>query len=209
MLSLACFFFYFIITKTSRNETVLVFINRTNVAFVHHDNPVTPKDGYLVTGEFSWQANLDNTSDNFTTFGAAITGYKSLDANRNFVLASRLGTQLIRGEYDFFFAPSLGQDENFRGLFSQRYRGETTFFHNTDLRIHCGNSDNPILPFSFGLTGSFDYGRVWSDTDDSDVRHRSFGGGIWFVPLNLAVISFNYNKSDEDTRLMIRVGHFF
>ena len=182
---------------------------KTNVELVHQDNPITPKDGYLVTGEFSWQANLDNTSDNFTTFGASITGYKSLDANQDFVLASRLGTQLIRGEFDFFFAPTLGQDENFRGLFSQRYRGETTFFHNTDLRVHCGNSDNPILPFSFGLTGSFDYGRVWSDVDDSDLWHTSYGGGFWFIPLNLAVISFNYNKSDEDSRLMIRVGHFF
>ena len=179
------------------------------VAVSQIDNPVSPKDGFHANSAFSWQADLENTSDNFLTFGAAVTGYKSLDAQQNIVLASRLGTQLIQGEYDFFFAPTLGQDENLRGMYSQRYRGKTAFFHTTDLRIHCGNSDNPILPFSFGVTGSFDYGRVWLEAEDSDVWHRSYGGGIWLVPLNLAVISFNYNQSDEDGRFLIRVGHAF
>jgi len=125
-----------------------------------------------------------------------------------FIFASKIGTGLVRGRHNFFFAPTLGQAENIRGLLSERFRGETSFYHTTDLRQELGSSNNAILPFSFGLTASFDYGRVW-DGGNSDTWHRSFGGGIWIVPLNLAVITFSYNKSDVDTRFRVGLGHAF
>ena len=182
---------------------------KTGFNFIQVDNPVSPRDGFSFNVDLGYHANLNSTNRNFGTIGSNFTFYKSLDKRRIAVLASRIGTQLVRGNYDFYFAPTLGQKENIRGLFTNRFRGETSFYHTTDLRIALGSSNNAILPFSFGITGSFDYGRVWESGEDSDVWHSSVGGGIFLVPLNLAVVSFNYNKSDVDTRFMISVGHAF
>ena len=120
-----------------------------------------------------------------------------------------MGANFISGNYDFFFAPTLGQKENVRGLFGQRFRGDASFYHTTDLRQEVGSSNNIILPFSFGLIASFDHGRVWLDGEDSNVWHRSYGGGFWISPLNVAILSFHYNRSDVDSRFMLKMGHAF
>ena len=137
------------------------------------------------------------------------TYYKSFGDVRKLTFASRLGANFIRGNYDFFFAPTIGQGENIRGMYSERFRGDTNFFHTTDLRQELGSSNNIILPFSFGVIASFDYGRVWQEGESSDIWHRSYGGGFWVAPLNIAVISFQYNQSDIDSRFMITMGHSF
>ena len=176
---------------------------------VQVDNPVSPRDGFGFNTELGLHTNLNSTKRNFSKFASDFTLYKSFGKRRNFVLASRVGTEMIRGNYDFFFAPTLGQKENIRGMFRNRFRGGTSFFHTSDFRIGLGSSNNAILPFSFGVVGSFDYGRVWESNQASDTWHTSVGGGIWLVPLNLAIVSFTYNKSDVDTRFKIGVGHAF
>ncbi|MEM6321802.1 MAG: hypothetical protein AAF960_29345 [Bacteroidota bacterium] len=53
------------------------------------------------------------------------------------------------------------------------------------------------------------YHEVWLEGEDSNVWHYSYGGGFWLAPLNIAVLSFHYNRSDVDSRFMIRMGHAF
>ena len=179
--------------------------------FSNTDNPISPRDGFSFKNTARWQTNLTGSERNFTTFGSSFTLYKSFLKKRNLVFASRLGTDLIRGNYDFFYAPALGQDENIRGYYGQRYRGETTFFHTSDLRLALGSFKNSILPFSFGITGSYDYGRIFDDADSSDAWHSSYGGALWIAPLNVSIISFSYNQSadGEGARFMVGVGHAF
>ena len=181
----------------------------TGLNFSSVDNEISPRFGFRFQSDLGWQSNLNGQDREFTTFDADFTLYKSFGNRVKTIFASRLGTALIRGDYDFFFAPTLGQKENIRGLFKERFRGATSVFHTTDIRQELGSSNNAILPFSFGLTASFDYGRVWNDGENSNLWHTSYGGGIWIVPLNLAVLSFTYNKSDVDTRFTIGLGHAF
>ena len=181
----------------------------TGLMFTQVDNPISPRDGFSFDADLGFHTNLNNQKRNFTTFHTNFTIYKSLGKKRRATFASRIGTAMVRGNYDFFVMPTLGQEENIRGLYQNRFRGETIFFHTSDIRAALGSSNNAILPFSFGLTGSFDYGRVWSPDETSDTWHSSAGGGIWIAPLNLSIISFNYNKSDVDSRFMIRLGHAF
>ncbi|MFT5262896.1 MAG: hypothetical protein ACI8YQ_001635 [Polaribacter sp.] len=180
--------------------------------FRNTDNDIHPRDGFQFNNKFSWQKNITGTTDrNFRTFGSDFTYYKSFGNRRALVLATRVGTELIRGNYDFFFAPSIGQDENIRGFFGQRYRGESTFYHLTDLRLGLGAVKNSILPFSMGLTGSIDYGRVFVSDVESGTWHANAGGGIWLVPLNVVIISATYNKvlNGDGGRFVVGIGHAF
>lgn len=181
----------------------------SQLQYLRVDNEVAPRDGFQAQGQVTWHKNLSGSERVFTTYGAEFSFYKSFGQIHKLTVASRLGANFISGNYDFFFAPTLGQKENIRGLFGQRFRGDASFFHTTDLRQELGSSNNIILPFSFGVIGSFDYGRVWLEEEDSNVWHHSYGGGFWFSPLNIAIFSFHYNRSDIDSRFMIKMGHAF
>lgn len=173
------------------------------------DNVIAPGKGFRINTEIKVQNNLSGGERQFGILASDFTLYQPFDEGRRVVLASRIGTALIRGDYDFFFAPVLGQKTNLRGFLRDRYRGETSYFHTTDLRITVASVYNPILPFTLGFTGSFDYGRVWQPDENSDLWHSSFGGGIWIAPLNLAIVSLSYHVSDDDKLIAIKLGHAF
>ena len=219
-----------LVQKTNISETTDRFINQSNndltpddfksrwyagavseLNFSNQDNNVSPRDGFSFNNKLSWQSSLSESDRTFTTYGTNFTFYKSFCKRKNLIFATRIGTELIRGDYDFFFAPTLGQDENLRGYYGQRFRGATNFFHMTDLRLGIGSVRNSILPFSFGITGSFDYGKIFDDGDNSELWHSSYGGGIWIAPLNIAIISFSYNQSTdgEGARFRVGLGHGF
>ena len=183
----------------------------TELNFSNTDNPVSPRDGFSFNNKGSWQRNLTGSNRNFLTLGTNFTMYKSFLKRKNLVFASRIGAEMIDGNYDFFFAPALGQDENLRGYFGQRYRGKANFFHTSDLRLGLGSFRNPILPFSFGITVSFDYGRIFEPDEDSELWHASYGGGIWIVPVNLAIVRFTYDRSidGEGGQFVLGLGHAF
>lgn len=182
-----------------------------DLIFSNTDNPIAPRDGFTFNNRFTWQTNLSGSDRSFSKWETDFTYYKSLGKRRTTVLATRFGASTIQGEYDFFFAPTLGQDENIRGFFSQRFRGKTILFHTTDIRMGLASVKNAFLPFSLGVTGSFDYGRVFEPGENSDKWHSSTGGGIWIAPLNIMIIGVSYNKAIKEAggRIKLSVGHEF
>lgn len=182
-----------------------------DLVFSNSDNPTAPRDGFVFNNSFSWQTNLSGTDREFSKWASDFSFYKSFGKKKQTVFATRVGASTIRGNYDFFFAPTLGQDENIRGFFSQRFRGKTIFFHTTDIRMGVARIKNSFLPFSLGFTGSFDYGRVFEPNEDSDKWHSSAGGGIWIAPLNMVIVGVSYNKAinEKGARIKLSVGHEF
>ncbi len=81
------------------------------------------------------------------------------------------------------------------------------FTISNDLRLPLFKSSSGALPFSFGIMGSFDHGRVWADNEDSNQWHTSYGGGFWISPFDIMPISVNYMTSkDAAAQLLISVG---
>ena len=66
-----------------------------------------------------------------------------------------------------------------------------------DLRLKVIKSQNRTLPFSMGLIGSFDHGRVWNANINEGGWHSSYGGGVWFNLFDLMPLSFYYMTSNE------------
>ncbi len=177
--------------------------------FKNIENPTNPKRGIHFRARLGWQGNLEDTDRNFVRFNTSLTFYTSFDRKERLTFATRVGTSMIDGTYEFWQAPTLGRKNNIRGFFPERYRGERNFFHTSDLRWELFNSKNIILPFSMGLVGSFDHGRIWMDDEDSDVWHTSYGGGLWLSPLDFIILSFTYHVSEDDQLFMFNAGHAF
>jgi hypothetical protein len=70
-----------------------------------------------------------------------------------------------------------------------------------------------------GILAFHDLGRIWykdavgvdpSSTDGkSDVWHKGVGGGLWFTPFNLAVLSLEAGRSSESVMAYVRLGFLF
>ncbi|PZR28897.1 MAG: hypothetical protein DI538_24445, partial [Azospira oryzae] len=66
---------------------------------------------------------------------------------------------------------------------------------------------------TLGITGSFDYGRVWESNDPSDNWHYSYGGSIWIAPVDVLVISLGTfipkEGFEESPRFVFKLGFGF
>ena len=102
-----------------------------------------------------------------------------------------------------------GPDANFRGFRRNRFIGTTAFYQNTDLRWRLLSSDNATLPFSLGITGGFDYGRVWLKGEESDTWHYAVGGGLWFSPFDMFVVNASVFVGDGRANRVNITGAFF
>ncbi|NNE28940.1 MAG: BamA/TamA family outer membrane protein, partial [Saprospiraceae bacterium] len=177
--------------------------------FENVENQTHPKGGLRVHGlwnlkrQFADELNSQNLRGEFTV-------YFSLDRKKHVTIASRVGAELLTGDYQLFQAATLGGTTNMRGLRADRFSGKSLFFHNTDLRIRIVSVENPIVPFTLGIHGGFDYGRVQLDQAGEDnTFHTSAGGGLWISPLDFLLISGDYFVSDDDKLVGVRLGFFF
>ncbi|MGK0366090.1 MAG: hypothetical protein ACI85O_003161 [Saprospiraceae bacterium] len=183
--------------------------------FKNTDSNSAPTSGTDFHFDYTVQTNLKTPDQLFNRLSTYWTMYFPLTAKKNAVFASRVGFAKIGGEYSFFQAPTLGGNggvsgiNNLRGHRAQRFRGDATFYHNLDLRLKLFTSKNSILPFSLGLHGGFDYGRIWSNGEESDKWRTGYGGGLWVAPIDFVVISFASYWSEKDRRFILGVGQAF
>ena len=130
--------------------------------------------------------------------------YLPFNATGSIVLATHLGADKILGEFEFFHALTLGGPFHLRGYRTDRFGGESRYYHATDLRIKLLNKRG-VVPFELGVYGAFDYGRVWYDEDgeDDDAWHTAIGGGLFIVPLGFTSFRLGYMVGEEDKQLTI------
>jgi len=85
-----------------------------------------------------------------------------------------------------------------------RFAGDARLYQSTDLRVKLFQARG-MIPFSLGLYGSFDYGKIWYDSDDvsADKWHTAFGGGLFIVPFGLTAFRFGYMTGENDKQINI------
>ncbi len=185
--------------------------------YTNVDKKLNPSRGVDFKSFASWQANVEHPDMNYLNLGGALGLYIPIDRKHHLVFATRVGGSHNFGKFDFFNAPSLGGSQSdhlgghltMRGFNSGRFTGRSIFYHNTDLRWRIFSSRTLGMPVSFGVAPAFDYGRVWSDGEQSDTWHYSYGGGIWASPLDYVSFTFSLMKTVEGQRFTAALGYEF
>jgi hypothetical protein len=77
------------------------------------------------------------------------------------------------------------------------------------LRIKLFDFTSYILPGSVGMIAFNDVGRVWLRGEDSGQWHNGFGGGLYFSPVNLVVVTAVLGHSSEGTLPYVTFGFKF
>jgi hypothetical protein len=177
------------------------------------DNLSAPHSGIKFKTSLNYLENLDSSA-NFLAWRATFSFYKSLDNKENLVLASQVGAGVNFGDgAEFFQMPTIGGDQGLRAYRTERFYGKSSFWQSTDLRLRFGTSYNQALPFTAGMYGGFDYGRVWENSMPSKKWHYDYGGGIWVAPVDLLTFSvgvfFPGDKDEESPRVTFKMGFNF
>ncbi|MBC6609420.1 hypothetical protein H8B15_00710 [Hymenobacter sp. BT507] len=105
-----------------------------------------------------------------------------------------------RDEIPFYKYTSLGLAENLRGYYRNRFTGDASLYLNTELRLALGHVQTSFLPFSYGIFGFYDQGRVYYRGSSPDGWHRGTGAGFYIAPVTdqLALsISFQHSKEQN------------
>jgi len=159
-----------------------------------------PTRGVNIEAGFNGRDNLDKTSS-YLNLNGSFSFYQSL--GKSLVFAHRTGAATNFGDYDIYFANTLGRSENLRGFWRYRFSGKTSFYQNTELRLALSKRKN------FGMLGFFDDGRVWIEDEDSKTIHVGYGGGLYFIPFNALGINLSYARSNEVSMILIKTGFLF
>ena len=112
-------------------------------------------------------------------------------------------------DYFFYHAPSLGGNNGLRGFRDERFSGKTSFHQSSDLRLRLKRIVTAVAPITVGVYGGFDYGRVWSPNESSDVWHTSQGVGLWASGVEFITLNAGFFNSVEGNLVQFGFGFQF
>ncbi|SNS91842.1 Calcineurin-like phosphoesterase [Ekhidna lutea] len=183
---------------------------KTGISFDSRDSKVLTTAGMTAFAEVEHLEAITDFSESSTRLSAEWAFYLTAKLPSRLVIANRLGASHITSDqFDFFNANILGGRTNLRGFRRTRFYGETSFYHNLDLRLKLASFRSYIFPGQFGLLAFHDTGRVWVDGEDSDEWHAGKGFGLWISPLNTLVLNFNYAFGEEENLPTFSMSFFF
>ncbi len=185
-------------------EVSYFFKNYDNIAF-----PTLGVDFGLILG---YKANIDNTEaeNSFAYLQPHLAIDHKITKKGNLVFATKLGGAILLGDdFEFYHGARIGGNNGLRGFRNERFTGKSSFYQNTDLRLSLGGLKTSVIPIRFGLTGSFDHGRVWVENDTSNQWHNSIGGSIWLTGADAFTMNFGYYTSDDGGRIVLTLGFGF
>jgi len=181
---------------------------RIDINYVN--NEVLPTRGITWYTELSSLYGLNDKSEDLAKVTTDMTVYASLSQERKLVGIIRVGGGHIFSEnFEYFQALTLGANNYVRGFRKDRFSGSSMFYVSTEGRVKVIKSESYYLPGDIGLIGFFDVGRVWLKNEKSKAWHKSFGGGIYYSPFNIVIVSATVGVSDEDKLLNFSLGTKF
>ncbi|WP_339841701.1 hypothetical protein [uncultured Maribacter sp.] len=185
-------------------EAAYNFRNKNSAAF-----PTLGLDAGLTIG---YKTNIDNSDaeNSFAYLQPQLAIDHKLTKSGSVVFATKLGGEILIGDdFEFYHAATIGGNTSLRGFRNERFTGKQSFYQNTDLRFPLGGVRTSLVPFRFGFTGSFDYGRVWTANETSKKWHNSVGGSLWLIGAEAFTTNLGYFSSVDGGRVVFTLGFSF
>ncbi|MGM5469709.1 metallophosphoesterase [Flavobacteriaceae bacterium LMO-SS05] len=183
-------------------ETAYSFINKNNKSF--------STLGIEFSVQAGWKTNLETSNQNFAYLTSAFQlDYPVLKDDRLTLSTIWKGHIISNQNFEFYQAASIGGKNGLRGFRNERFSGQSSYYQNTDLRLHIMRFNAGILPAKLGAFTGFDYGRVWLKNDDSNKWHTAYGGGLYVNTAGLFTFQTSYFSSDDGGRFMFGLGFGF
>jgi hypothetical protein len=166
-----------------------------------------PTRGMQWNTEFSYLAGLTGKSNPVAKLTSDMVVYASLSSPPTVVTVIRLGGgHIFNKNFEYFQALNLGANNFLRGFRKNRFTGSSLAYGSLEMRIKLFTSKWYILPGDFGILGFGDAGRVWMKNESSGRWHTALGGGIYYVPFNMVLVSASIAYSKEEALFNFSAG---
>jgi len=93
-----------------------------------------------------------------------------------------------------------------RGFRKNRFSGRSLAYGSLELRQKVFGSKSFLFPGDIGVIGFGEMGRVWMPNEESKTWHTSYGGGLYYAPFNMVIISGTVAFSKEEKLFNLSVG---
>ena len=174
------------------------------------NSEIFPTSGITWFTEFSSMQGLNKNSHNINEIESHMTIYAAISDISKVSGVMRFGAaRIFNDKYEFFQAKTLGFNNYLRGFRRDRFAGQGMAYGSGEVRFRLIRSKSYVLPGDIGMLGFVDIGRVWLKNEDSDKWHNSYGGGLYFIPFNVVMISASVGISNEDKLFNFSIGTKF
>ncbi|HRX95151.1 MAG TPA: hypothetical protein P5158_13575, partial [Chitinophagaceae bacterium] len=99
-----------------------------------------------------------------------------------------------------------GANTDLAGFRKNRFAGSSMMYAGIEMKLKLFSINSFILPGDFGITGFLNSGRVRISGESSRKWHKAFGGGFYFIPFNLFVVSATAGFSEEERMFNFTIG---
>ena len=169
-----------------------------------------PSRGVTWYTELSSLYGANKFSKSLTKVTSDFTVYGSLSYERKLVGILRLGGgHIFDKSFDFFQALTLGANNFVRGYRKNRFSGSSVAYGSLEFRAKLFKSQSYIFPGDVGVITFYDIGKVWMPNATSKRWHSSYGGGLYYAPFNLVLVSATLGISNEDQLINFSIGSKF
>ncbi len=166
-----------------------------------------PTRGVSWITDLTSMADLNKNSHPITKLESNMTVYASLSEPAKVVAVLKIGGgHIFSQHFEYFQALTLGANNYLRGFRKDRFAGSSVAYTDLELRVKLCDVRSYIVPGTLGIVGFNDFGRVWMRGERSGVWHDAYGGGLYYTPFNMAIISATTAFSGEEFLFNFTVG---
>lgn len=180
---------------------------RAGVDINNLNSELFPTRGIHWTNDLSYMGGIYGKTKPVLKFTSDMVVYASLNAPAKVVAVLRLGGgKIFNKDFEYFQALNLGANNFLRGFRKNRFSGSGLAYGSLEMRVKLFESNWYVLPGAFGLVGFNDLGRVWMHNEKSKRWHNAFGGGFYYVPFHMVIMSATMAFSEEERLFNFSVG---
>ena len=174
------------------------------------NNEIFPTRGITWFSELTSLKGMNSNTKDLNKVTSDMTIYATVSDLSKVTAVLRFGGGYIFSKnFEYFQALSLGVNNYVRGYRKNRFSGSSMLYGSAEMRFKLFKSASYILPGDVGLLGFYDIGRVWMKNENSQKWHNSVGGGLYFVPFNIIMVSATVGISKEDQLFNFTLGTKF
>ena len=153
---------------------------------------------------------LNKSSRSVNKLESDMVIYASLKIPARVIGVIKVGAgHIFNDSIEYFQALSVGHNNVLRGFRKNRFSGTSLAYGSLEFRIKLFDSRSYILPGQVGLIIFNDVAKVWYDKNDSKRWHYVAGGGFYYNPFNLVILSATMGYSKEEKVFNFSLGSKF
>ena len=190
-------------TKTYAGVKAVVELDNLN-------SDLFPTRGIRWVNKLTLLQPLNKSSRSVNKLESDMIIYASLKIPARVIGVIKLGAgHIFNDSIEYFQALSVGHNNVLRGFRKNRFSGTSLAYGSLEFRIKLFDSRSYILPGQVGLIVFNDVAKVWYDKNDSKRWHYVAGGGFYYNPFNLVILSATMGYSREENVFNFSLGSKF